>query len=302
MRLTSQLDLNLLNVFLEVFRLGSITLAAESLDMTQPGISGALKRLQQQLGAQLFVREGRGISPTHVAVQLAEQLEPALGDVSSALASIRQFDPSQVRNFKLMVGEMTLLLLQEKVAQDPHLDGVSFSFTMLPDDEEAMLQALSLQQVDLAIDVYQPKLYSYNRELIHRDELVVLADKHHPRIQQQINIEQFFAEQHVILKLRRHNATALGFLTDLNLQQRKLHAECFSLLSMMALLEGSELVGVTMRSIALRYAERFNLQLLPFPAAARPIEQGMLWHSRNQHSSAHQWLRKKISSYMNENH
>ncbi|WP_369526259.1 helix-turn-helix domain-containing protein [Photobacterium leiognathi] len=36
-----------------------MTLAAESLGLTQPGVSGAIKRLQQYLGKDLFVREGQ---------------------------------------------------------------------------------------------------------------------------------------------------------------------------------------------------------------------------------------------------
>ncbi len=35
-------DLNLLRIFIEVYNLKSITLAAESLGLTQPGVSGAI--------------------------------------------------------------------------------------------------------------------------------------------------------------------------------------------------------------------------------------------------------------------
>ena len=88
----TNLDLNLLVVFLEVYRLRSITLASESLGLTQPGVSAALKRLQSQLGAPLFVREGRGISPTHAAIKLANEIEPALTAVESALGNVADFD------------------------------------------------------------------------------------------------------------------------------------------------------------------------------------------------------------------
>ena len=81
-----KLDLNLLSVFLEVYRLKSITLASESLGMTQPGVSGALKRLQSQLDTDLFIREGRGIIPTNAAVQLASRVEPALEGITSAVS------------------------------------------------------------------------------------------------------------------------------------------------------------------------------------------------------------------------
>ncbi|MDN3685335.1 LysR family transcriptional regulator [Vibrio sinaloensis] len=56
-------DLNLFKVFLSVYQHRSITVAADVLGLTQPGVSGVLKRLQQQLGVQLFIRSGRGIAP-----------------------------------------------------------------------------------------------------------------------------------------------------------------------------------------------------------------------------------------------
>ena len=59
----SKLDLSALRIFLEVYRTGSITAAADKLDMTQPGVSTAIKRLQNQIGAALFVRQGRSITP-----------------------------------------------------------------------------------------------------------------------------------------------------------------------------------------------------------------------------------------------
>ena len=58
------LDWNLLKVFLEIVREGGIGAAARRLSKQQPSISVALKRLEDQIGAQLFDRSTGGIRIT----------------------------------------------------------------------------------------------------------------------------------------------------------------------------------------------------------------------------------------------
>lgn len=57
-------DWNLLKLFLEITRAGGIGAAARNLNKQQPSVSVALKRLEDQLGAQLFERSPSGIRIT----------------------------------------------------------------------------------------------------------------------------------------------------------------------------------------------------------------------------------------------
>ncbi len=64
-------DLNLVKPFLSVYQQRSITKAAESLELTQPAVSAAIKRFEAVVGYSLFVRVGRSIEPTSMAHKLA---------------------------------------------------------------------------------------------------------------------------------------------------------------------------------------------------------------------------------------
>ena len=57
-------DLNLLVVFNELHKHGRVSAAAESLGISQPGVSNALSRLRKLLGDELFLRTSRGMVPT----------------------------------------------------------------------------------------------------------------------------------------------------------------------------------------------------------------------------------------------
>lgn len=64
-------DLNLLVIFLIVFRERSVTKTAKLLKVKQPAVSGSLQRLRQCFEDPLFVRVQGGMEPTEKAVSLA---------------------------------------------------------------------------------------------------------------------------------------------------------------------------------------------------------------------------------------
>ncbi|MFK0571405.1 LysR family transcriptional regulator [Endozoicomonas sp.] len=291
------LDLNLLSVFLEVYRLGSITLAADALNMTQPGVSGALKRLQQQLGAELFVREGRGISPTHTAVQLASDISPALSNVSNAISNIKQFDSGQPRTFRVLCNEMALLYFHPRIEHDSGMGNVTVEFVTAPGNEDDLLQELSLQKADLALDAIVQLSPSYKSHAVIQDEIVIVARKDHPRIHQTLTEQQYYQEKHITMRIRRAKMYAADYFTKKPLKPRKISTECDSLIAMFALISGSDCIGSTARKLASQYAQLFNLQVIEQPFETRPVEHLMIWHSRMDFSPAHQWLREKIKNY-----
>ena len=70
-----------LQIVRELEKQGSLTAAATSLHLTQPALSHAMKKLEQQLGTSLWTREGRGLRLTpagHYVAGLARRLLPQL--------------------------------------------------------------------------------------------------------------------------------------------------------------------------------------------------------------------------------
>lgn len=82
-------ELTLIQTFLAVYRMGSVTRAAEHLGITQPGASGHLKALESRLGKALFEKQGRGVRPTPAAADLARAVGPHLDAVDTAVLSAK---------------------------------------------------------------------------------------------------------------------------------------------------------------------------------------------------------------------
>ncbi|MGF1695761.1 LysR family transcriptional regulator [Vibrio lamellibrachiae] len=292
----NRFDFNLLVIFLEVYQQRSITLAADSLGLTQPGVSYALKRLQKTLGVELFVREGRGISPTLSAIQLANQISPAYSTVNDAISNVSGFDKQTPRSFLVHVNESMMNLLLPLTLQDTDMGNCEIEFRLTPDSEDELLQQLNLQKADLAIDIGSLPSQSYNSEFFFQEEATLVCSKEHPRIQGTITRQQFYEEKHITSKLRRGDLTVLEYISDEVMSERKVSCECSSLVSLMGLVSESDCLGITSTSIANKYSEKLGLQCLTPPIKSKPVVHNMMWHKRNEFHPAHVWLRHKLTS------
>jgi LysR family transcriptional regulator, transcriptional activator for bauABCD operon len=70
-----RIDLNLLKIFREIGHAGGIGAAARRLNLQQPAVSLALKRLEEHIGEKLCLRTARGIELTPAGRVLAELSE-----------------------------------------------------------------------------------------------------------------------------------------------------------------------------------------------------------------------------------
>jgi DNA-binding transcriptional LysR family regulator len=83
------MDLNLLKIFREISRAGGIGAAARRLNLQQPAVSLALKRLEEHIGEKLCVRSARGIELTpagRVLAELSERLFDAVQTLPDEIA------------------------------------------------------------------------------------------------------------------------------------------------------------------------------------------------------------------------
>lgn len=74
-----------------VDRRGTLTAAADSLCLTQPALSHAMKKLELQLGTPLWSKEGRGLALTQAGRYLLELADRMLPQLEQAEETLRQF-------------------------------------------------------------------------------------------------------------------------------------------------------------------------------------------------------------------
>lgn len=89
-------DWNLFRSFLAILEEGSLSAAARRLGLTQPTIARHLDALEQDLGAELFLRSQRGLIATDLALDLKPQAQ-ALAATAQALVRKASGAVGQVR-------------------------------------------------------------------------------------------------------------------------------------------------------------------------------------------------------------
>ena len=85
---SSSTPLRALQAFSAVARAGSVVHAAEELAVTASAISHLVRQLERRLGVALFIRKGRGLTPTLDGERLAAAVGPALAAIDDALGGL----------------------------------------------------------------------------------------------------------------------------------------------------------------------------------------------------------------------
>lgn len=76
------MELRSLRYFVATFEAGSLSRAAARLHVAQPALTAQLKKIESELGAQLFERSHVGVSPTQAGLQLYEDATRLLSDAA----------------------------------------------------------------------------------------------------------------------------------------------------------------------------------------------------------------------------
>ena len=82
------LSLQQIRCFCAALELGSFTAAADALRVSQPAVAEQIRKLEQALGTDLFVRAGRGVVATEAGRAFAEHAARSLRAVEDAAGSV----------------------------------------------------------------------------------------------------------------------------------------------------------------------------------------------------------------------
>ena len=119
-------NLSLYKIFYATASIGNISSAAKSLYISQPAVSKAISKLEQNLNTTLFVRSPKGVSLTHEGLLLYDKVKIAFESIHDGEELIRQ--TTELGGGHLHIGVSTTLCkyvllpyLKDFIAQNPHV-------------------------------------------------------------------------------------------------------------------------------------------------------------------------------------
>ena len=284
-------DLNLLRLFDAVYRLRSVSRAAEALQLSQPAASQGLARLRTQVHDALFTRAGRGVRPTPRADRLATAVQSAIATLEEALNEGDRLDPRSARLVQRLhlsdIGEARFLpdLLATLHQEAPTVQVQSFP---LPHDEIA--GALDAGVIDFAIG-FLPTVRGTQRADLLRDRYALLLRAGHPlahgrspRLAELSRLEY--------AAVRSHSET-LRILQQLKLHERvRLTAAHF--LALPAIVQRTDLAVVMPRNIARGFAAGGEFTVVEPRLPQREFAVSLHWSRRFEPDPAHRWMRQLL--------
>jgi len=292
-------DLNLLRVFEAIYHGGSVTRAAEALNLSQPAVSHALKRLRDHLQDPLFVRLGQGLTPTPAAQQLIEPVRRALRAIESAMNNVGQFEPASATmclriGFNALMEESQFPAIVAAIL--PLAPGIRVESVRYDRAEMAILLASS--QLDAVVDVEVAAGEMVHSRKISSRTIVGVASADHAIFADgtgQPSLDDYMELRHVTVSTRPRGASFEdAVIARFTTRHRTIVARCQSTSAALQLVGRSDLVTTVPVSVVGDANLPAMLRTFRLPLDMPPINSHLYWHTGRDADQAHVWLREKI--------
>ncbi|KPL96512.1 LysR family transcriptional regulator [Vibrio splendidus] len=293
------MDLNLLKTFDAVMKARSVNVAAEALGISAPAVSQSLNRLRDQYKDPLFVREGRGISPTNFAVELHAEVQEPLSLLINGAKSRQHFNAqTSRRTFRISSHKDIDILVFPCLTKyrEQHAPNTTIQADIDHIDEQARQADLRQRKVDVILSTVPLEEHGYHNLKLFEEELIVALSIDHPRIQGSISVEQFFFEHHILWQTQRMDNYTLNSVACERLPTRKIAYTTGSGLTGLVLAQSTDWLCVNARSLANKVAGSGKYQIFELPFKAEPVPIYMTWHHSQNNDTGHKWFRNALEA------
>ncbi len=290
----NQIDINQLRVLLLLAEENNATRVADRLGVSQPTISGDLKKMRALFGDPLFVRHARGLKPT----ARMESLLPELQNLFRTLQAIVEppvFDPKMAsRTFVVVAGDYSEWLILPKLCAVLAEEAPGIRIAVIHPVMGRAQKLFETGEIDLALSVPRLAAPWLKSSPLVEDTYCVVARRGHPRLSgPTITLDEFCSELHAVT-VRDDNileqTTTDRTLAGLGRKRQGLYiTRNYS--SALRVIEQTDLIGMGLHGILPLHPK---LQAFPIPFDIVPMRILATWHERSQSDLGHMWLRRRL--------
>jgi len=288
-------DLNLLLAFSELFRAGSVTVAAARLGVTQSAMSRTLARLRGVFGDALFLRGRSALQPTPRAVALAGPIDALLEAAEGVVGGAPAFEPSTAgRTFTISTADYGQVVLLPKLLAQLARQAPRVSLRVVPTLHQ-LDEPLEQGDLDLAWVPRQTGSRAVVWGRLFDEAFTFVVRRGHPVTRRRLTLDRFCALRHVALAPASHSAAnpVDAVLARLG-RRREVVATVPNFLAVPPLLERNDVAAILPRRVFEAVAARYRLTALELPFALEGFSLEQCWHERSRRDAGHAWLRQRV--------
>lgn len=179
-------NLDHLQTFADVVRLGSFSAAAARLNLTQPAVSLQIRQLEQKLGLKLIERVGRTATPTAAGRALLQHAGGIDAAVNAALEDVAQHGREVTGRVRIGIGATACIHILPPVLSDLRKRFPQLDLMVNTGNAPEILRAIEANSLDLGLVTLPPNNKSLGRALdvtpLIEDTFVAIAAKGGPRL------------------------------------------------------------------------------------------------------------------------
>ncbi len=296
----AKLDLDWLQLFVELYRVKSVSRAAERLGIAQASASIVLNKLRAHFGDPLFSRTTRGMEPTPHAQTLYPQLLDIVERLDRARGAVARFQPATAnRVFRVGITDISEIVVFPRLLNRVRREapGIVIGAAKIGTESQRRLEA---GDVDLAVG-FMPQLEAgfYQQTLFHQN-FVCLAAKNHPRIGEKMTRRAFTAEAHILVSTSGTGHAIVDKVLQKAGIQRHVALHLTSFLGVARVVAQTELLVIVPRLLGETLALQEPVRLLPPPVSLPSYAVKQHWHERFNHDAGNAWLRRCVMELLGE--
>ncbi|WP_292023200.1 MULTISPECIES: LysR family transcriptional regulator [unclassified Brevundimonas] len=287
------IDLNLLVAFDALISERSVTRAGMRIGRTQPAMSAALMRLRRLMDDELFVRGPQGLQPTQRALELAEPISVALGDIQRTLEFTQGFDPARSgMSFTLGLSSHaeTVILPRLMAILSDRAPGVDLRVRSFTGRDDA-IRMLDAGEVDVSVGIPPSATARILTARLFQERFVCVVRKDHPFALRPLDPKTFQALAHVVVSPENEGIDVADAALASKGWSRRAAATVGQMSTALQLVAGSDMIATVMESAVTQSAQADRLAMLEFPLALNAVPFVLAWHRRNDVHPAQTWLR-----------
>lgn len=294
------LDLNLLVVLDALLEEASVSKAAQRLHVSQPAISAALAKLRWHTGDELLEKIGRTVRLTPRAKEMIQPLKEILIQIETTVKGQSEIDPHTLRrDFSISMTSYcaqillpSLLDRMQAIAPDVTCQVEDIAF-----DTVTRIKGGAL---DLCITFLQTKLLNPRENLdelshvpLFSDHWVLVSSRTNSRVKEGMDFEAFRGLPYIEIRPGGVPSLVERTLDQIaNRPQPVVSVPSFSL-AIRSVID-TDCVAIVPSLIIDRYS-RSHLKIIDTPMPIPPIDECLVWHSRNDDEPGHRWFRNLVA-------
>ena len=168
-----------MRAFYAIVEEGNISHAAQRLDIAQPALSRQMKRLETQLGVQLFERGSRRIRLTDAGRVLYSRVEHILGMVDGTVREITEIGSGVAGCIRLGTITTSGAMLLPELITEFHRRYPQVTFQLWEGEGTRILELLDNRVIEIGITRTQVDARVYESIVLPNEPLVLIMNKAH---------------------------------------------------------------------------------------------------------------------------